>query len=224
MASERTVGDNVELLSTVLLALATLASAWCAYQATLWSGEQARALAESNANQFESLRLNGRANLKQIVDISTYLNYTQSVARGDEAGAALLLRHVRPEFKPLFLEWVGRNRGELRGSERETPFDSPSYEIADQLAAQAHQKESARALAAAGHANDQGDLFVLHTVVIAIALFFLGSAPQIRRRAVRLGAFGFGALVLTLAVISMLRLQRAPAEAAGETARAAGHG
>jgi hypothetical protein len=36
--------ERSDLLSAGLLAAATVASAWCAYQAALWSGDQLRGL------------------------------------------------------------------------------------------------------------------------------------------------------------------------------------
>jgi hypothetical protein len=35
-------GDSAEIVSAALLAAATVASAWCGYQAALWNGEQTR--------------------------------------------------------------------------------------------------------------------------------------------------------------------------------------
>ena len=41
--------ERVEIVAAILLALATVLSAWGAYQATRWSGQQADAYAESAA-------------------------------------------------------------------------------------------------------------------------------------------------------------------------------
>jgi hypothetical protein len=56
----------MEVASAVLLALATTASAWCAYQSTLWGGVQtfrlaAAARAGRESNQQSLAALQGRA-------------------------------------------------------------------------------------------------------------------------------------------------------------------
>ena len=45
----------VEVISAAVLALATIASAWSAYQATRWGGVQAAAFAEAGALRAEQL-------------------------------------------------------------------------------------------------------------------------------------------------------------------------
>jgi len=51
---------------------------------------------------------------------------------------------------------------------------------------------------------------VLHTVMFALALFFLGTTSDARRRHVRIATLAFGALVLALATVSMARIPRGP--------------
>jgi hypothetical protein len=67
-AAER-LDRRVEIIAAVLLALATLASAWSAYQASLCNGEQALGLSESSAARTESVRLSNEAFALQSVDV-----------------------------------------------------------------------------------------------------------------------------------------------------------
>ena len=53
--------DRVELLSTILLALAAVATAWSSYQASRWNGEQAKAASRTNAIRIEAARAQGLA-------------------------------------------------------------------------------------------------------------------------------------------------------------------
>ena len=48
-----------ELVATVLLALATVATAWSGYQASRWNGEQAKAFSRANAPRIESSKADG---------------------------------------------------------------------------------------------------------------------------------------------------------------------
>ena len=82
MPDERHIQDAGEVVTAGLLAVATVASAWCAYQAALWSGDQTRDLAKANNAHFLSLRASNDANVALLVDVTTFINYIESEARG----------------------------------------------------------------------------------------------------------------------------------------------
>jgi len=200
--------DAVEMVSALLLAAATAASAWCAYQSTLWNGEQIRALAVADTAHFEALRKSSSANMDMIIDVNTLLGFLQSEADGKPQVGDFLRKHARPEFRPAFEDWVAQTRaGNVDVS---LPFKSPRYRIGATTEADALQEKAAAATRAGNEANEHSDLFVLHTVLFALGLFFLGWSGQGRGRLVRLTMLGLGSLVLTLAMISMLRIPRAP--------------
>ena len=58
---ERHVTDRVEVVATVLLAVAAVATAWSSYQATRWNGEQAKAASLTNALRIDAARAQGLA-------------------------------------------------------------------------------------------------------------------------------------------------------------------
>ncbi len=67
--------DWVELVATLLLALATVATAWSGYQSTRWNGEQAKAGARASALRIESAKLAGVANAQTVADVSVFTNW-----------------------------------------------------------------------------------------------------------------------------------------------------
>jgi hypothetical protein len=54
----------VEIASTVLLAFAAVATAWSSYQASRWTGEQAKAFSVAGASGVESTRASSLANAR----------------------------------------------------------------------------------------------------------------------------------------------------------------
>src|SRR5438309_7138779 len=89
-----------EVLSMVLLGIATVASAWCAYQAQLWSGEQVRNMALADVRQSESIRKTTVATRNELVDVAVFVSVVEAQARHDERAAAFLKSRARPEFRP----------------------------------------------------------------------------------------------------------------------------
>jgi len=58
---ERDRTDWVEIVAAVLLALATVATAWSGYQASRWNGEQTKAFSRANAARVNSTKSAGLA-------------------------------------------------------------------------------------------------------------------------------------------------------------------
>jgi hypothetical protein len=186
--------DRIETISAFLLGLATVASAVCAYRATLWSGEQIRSLTLASARQFESLRQTTAASRERIVDVTSFVDLLQAAARGDARTATFVRERLRGEFRPALEAWI-------RGGDRARPEAGHDAAAATQL-----QTDAALAIDAAHRASANSDLLALHSVFLALALFFLGLTLQVRTRALRRAMLVFGTLVLFLGVISMMQV------------------
>jgi hypothetical protein len=106
-ASERDFRDRaIEVLTVVLLGVATVASAWCAYQASRWNGietDEARATTEARVEQ---ARLFATGTQVGSYDSNVLLAYAQAVA-ADQPTLAEFIRTtlMRPEFEPVLETW-----------------------------------------------------------------------------------------------------------------------
>jgi len=208
MDKETYVHDEVEIAAAVLLAAATVASAWCAFQAALWSGDETRQLAKANSAHFESLRQSNEANIDTLVDVTTFLSYLDHASRGETKAVDFIRVHARPEFRPALDAWI--NEREAGREPKSLPFKSALYRLAASEAATVLGHEAQAATESANRANGRSDIYVLYTVLFAMVLFFLGTASSARRRGTRRTMAVLGSLVFVLAVLSMLRLPRAP--------------
>ena len=110
--------ERVEIVAAILLALATVLSAWGAYQATRWSGEQADAYARSAALRAAARRQGTVASRNIQVDVSTFLAWSQAKASGDERLATFLESRFRPEFEAPFEAWAQERRRRRSGHPR----------------------------------------------------------------------------------------------------------
>jgi hypothetical protein len=71
--SEATSSDRrLELFATVLLAVATLGTAWSAYQARVWTGEQSQGYSRANATRADVNRTAALANRQVQIDVATF--------------------------------------------------------------------------------------------------------------------------------------------------------
>jgi hypothetical protein len=179
VATGRTAEDEkrdrrIEMIAAVLLSIATVVTAWSAYQATRWSGVQAESYVTASARRTESVRASNRANGQTIVDVDIYLDWLDAVRIGNDALADDLENRMRAEFLPAFEAW--------RASEPDeeipegTPFSRPEYVLAEADRAAELEVEASAAFNDGQEANQISDNFVLAAVMLASVLFFAGLA------------------------------------------------
>ena len=134
----------------MLLALATVATAWSGYQASRWNGEQAKAGARANAARIESTRASGLANAQTQIDVATFTAWVDAYARKETRLADFYFDRFRAEFKPAVEAWIATKPLKNRAAPL-TPFAMPQYKLAaraeaDRLEAQSRGVVGAGAL------------------------------------------------------------------------------
>src|SRR6185503_18009514 len=152
-----------DTISSLLLAAATISSAWCAYQASVWNGVQTRALAVASVAQFAGARDASVVNRNISIDVGVFLRYVEADLRGDRKSTAFLRANARPEFRPALEAWIA-DQGS-GGPGVELPFSRPEYRMAAQDRIRDLDGRVSRELAVANAANAHSDAFVLHTVL-----------------------------------------------------------
>ena len=81
-----------EVVVTVLLVVAALATSWSSYQATRWNGEQAAAAGRTNAIRIEAAQRRRPRKAQTEVDVATFIAWADADQAGDERGRRLLRR------------------------------------------------------------------------------------------------------------------------------------
>jgi hypothetical protein len=115
---------RLELLATVLLALATVATAWSSYQASRWNAEQAKAAARANALRISSAKADALANAQTEIDVATFTAWADAYAHHDGQLASFYRQRVRLEFKPALDAWIATRPLHNPRAPR-TPFAMP---------------------------------------------------------------------------------------------------
>ena len=186
--------DWVDVVGAVLLALATVATAWSGYQAARWNGEQAKAAGRSNAARIESTRAAGLANAQTQVDVATFIEWVDAYAHGDTRLITFYFDRFRPEFKPAVEAWAATKPLKNHAAPL-TPFAMPQYRLAEQAKANRLQKESEQWAARARSYVQRSTNYVLGVVLFATALFFAGMSASFPSRRIRIVLLGLGVAV-----------------------------
>lgn len=195
----------LEVMAVVFLAIATVGSTWCAYQASQWNGEESRLARESSDERIEASRLFSLGTQKVAYDTDTIGLYAQAVAADNENLQQFILDNIaRAEFDSVIDDWLAT----VEAGGTLTPLLEDEEYLASQFAT--YDAAVERAEAATQQSIDAGDNasdYLLTTLLLAVALFFAGVTTSFKMRSMRLLLLmGSG---LTLAV-SASRLAELP--------------
>src|SRR5262245_50908715 len=186
---------RVELLATLLLALAAVATAWSTYQGTWWRGEQAAESAKATAAHVESSEAATRAGQLRQIDITTFTQWVDATVAGNTELAGFYEQRIRDEFRPAFDAWLATQP--LTNPDAPlTPFALRVYRLADAERATRLNREAGARAAAASAANRHEDHYMLAVVMFAMALFFTAISGKLRGQLPRELLLGVGGAVL----------------------------
>ena len=191
---------RLELRATVLLAVATVATAWSGYQATRWNGEQAKAGARASALRIESSKADALANAQTQVDVATFTQWVNAYALKQQELSDFYFRRFRSEFKPAVQAWIATKP--LRDpSAPLSPFAMPQYHVAARASAQ-RLDSSAEIWALRAQADIQrSSKYVLCVVLFTTALFFASVSTKLQTPRLRKVLLAFGLVVFVGTVV-----------------------
>lgn len=179
MTPERTrTEERLDLVATLLLAVATVATAWSGYQASRWNGEQAKASGRTNGTRILAARAQGLAQAQTQVDVATFSSWVDAYARKDMLLADFYFKRFRKEFRPAVQAWIATRP--LRNPDAPlTPFAMPEYKL--QARADAARLDAEAAVSATGVLRDiqRSTNYVLAAVLFATTLFFAGVSTKL---------------------------------------------
>jgi len=190
--------DVREIVATVLLAVAAVATAWSSYQAARWNGETTKTSGRVNAVRADAVRSQGLAEAQTQVDVATFIAWVDASVHDDAELQDFYEERFRAEFKPAFEAWLATDPLTSAGAPP-TPFAMDEYRLEARTQADKLDAE-AEALSAQVRRNIQrGANYVLGVVLFAVALFFAGMSTKLRGRGSRTAMLIIGSVVFLAA-------------------------
>jgi hypothetical protein len=190
-AGEDRFDRRFELAATLLLAIAAVATAWAAYQAASWRGEQAKSQSASIATRVESTRAASVANQQEQIDVALFTQWVDAYARHQTELTDFYRRRFRVEFRPAFEAWVATRPRKNRNAPL-SPFVMPQYKLAATVKADSLEAQAGAASKRVGNLIQRSDNYSLAGVLFAVSLFFAGISTRLRSRTPRMVVLGLG--------------------------------
>lgn len=178
MNEHDTKHQRYEMMATILMAVATIATAWCAYQSTVWSGLQEFEMhdAQELSREVNTLRTIGLE--RSIIDLSLFESFLDAHLSGNQQLAEFYRQRFPPRLKVPFESWWATE-----------PFTNPNapshvfamknYVVSENVRADSLHKVALTAMSRAHESNAHSEHYILLTVIFASVLFFGGITSNI---------------------------------------------
>ncbi len=197
-----------EPASAILMALATLGTAWCSYQSSKWNGQSSTFATKAARSNQQAAVLHLEGNQVTALQAKMFTEFMDGRMSGNEKLAQFYLDRFPPELRKAYDAWL-----------TEKPFENPRadphpfvpnlyqprfLEDARQANADASRNdaEGKRASAVAAH-------YLSNTVLFAAVLFFAGTSAKFDHRYVRQSSLFFAIAAFLFAAVRMLMLPMA---------------
>ena len=198
--------SRLELLATVVLAIATVLTAWSAFQSGKWSGVQATSFSEAGAARTESTRASTTGGQLATIDVTLFAQWAQALSTDNSELADFWFQRFRDEFKPAIEAWIGDEEVDDPSAviPDGTPFELDEYVLADIEEAERLAQEADDKATKARQANQRSDNYVLTTVLFASVLLFAGISTKFESNMVKIVTLSFAVVVLIGGAITVL--------------------
>src|SRR6266436_2847854 len=172
---------SIEIVATILLACATVGSAWSAYQAKRRGGVQMFRMIAANGARSESVRLSDKASHLTAIDVSMFLQYAAAVSSHQQQLADFILKRFRPEMKVAVDAWLV-TRPLKNPVSPLSPFGMKEYSLSTLREAD----------------------YVLLTVLFASTLFFGGIRTKMQVRSLRIVLLSLGIVIFVATAVTLI--------------------
>jgi hypothetical protein len=187
----------------VVLAAATVGTAWSGYQSALWGGEQSAHAQQSATAIIRAAHFTGLAEQKVGLHVDLFGQWVAAMSTGNTPLAEFLLARFPEPLRAATVAWQATQPLENPAAPP-TPFDMPSYALAERVEAERWEALAIAESQAASTAGAISDRYLLFTIIFATVLFFGGISGKFRWLAIDIAALVLGVLALVVVLVILL--------------------
>jgi hypothetical protein len=190
---------RLEIIATVLLAVAALATAWSGYQASLWDGIQSSNYTQASAARTNAAQQHTEANQFRLGDLSVFENYIDAMIDGDTELADFYRPRFSDTLEPAYEAWIALDP--LTDPDAPpSPLAMPEYQPAQEQEARDLTARAEAKFAEGEEANTYSDIYTASTLFFASALFFAAISERFEYRRARISLLAFAGVGLIAGV------------------------
>jgi hypothetical protein len=203
--SSETIRAWFEPVAVVIMALASLSSAWCTYQSSRWSGVGNARDAQADKLSREAFGMHLEAQQVESMQVRLAMAAVNAHMQADEKVEHFYTARFAGELKPAWDKWIALK-----------PFDNPQappHPFVPALYTPRFEQEIRDARKEAAIENEQSTTaghhagsYLRNTVVLATVLFFAGTAGKFEQLRVRRSSLAFAIALFLYVAVQVLML------------------
>jgi len=195
----------LEPASAILMALATLSTAWCSYQSSKWSGQSSEVATSPARLEQKAALLHLEDNQVTSIQAKMFMDFINATLAGNEKLAQYYSDRFPPELRTAYARWIEQKPFENAKADPH-PFVPTLFKPRFAQEAQQATIDAGRDEAEAKRTGNFAAQYLSNTVLFAMVLFFAGTSAKFQQRYVRQWSFFFAVAVFLFAASRMLML------------------
>lgn len=191
------IDHRIEVLSAILLGLVIIATAWCAYQSTLWSGIQTFLLRDSTAAGREESTLVIQQGQRISLDAILFMDYVNAIHYNNTDLSQFYYERFRPELKTAVDAWLETDPLNNPNAPPH-PFVMKEYESAYTEEIKQFSDLNESKLEEAQQANHTSDTYSMFALIYASILFIGAVLDKFSSKRLRLSILILGMIIFSV--------------------------
>jgi len=198
----------VEPVTALLMALATLSTAWCSYQSAAWTRKSNRMMYEFNSLEHKAGLLNIQGTQAATIHAAMFMQLLAAQQAGNENLAAFYVKRFPPDVRKAYDAWIAQKPFENPNADPH-PFVPKLYQMRGATEATEATASAAGKVELSLNAGSLSGQYLANTVLFAAVLFFAATSNKFEQRRVRVVAFIFALAVFGFALARTVMLPMA---------------
>jgi hypothetical protein len=197
----------VEPVIGLLMALATVGTAWCSYKSAAWTRQSNRLMNEYNALERRAGILTLQGMQSATIHTAMFMQMLAAQEAGNEKLATFYVERFPPDVRRAYDAWIAEKPFENPKADPH-PFVPNLYELRGTREAADLNAKAANNLREARTAGNTSGQYLANTVLFATVLFFAGVLSKFEQQRVRVVAFAFATVVFVISIVRTALLPR----------------
>jgi hypothetical protein len=190
-------------ICAILMAAASLSTAWCTYESSRWNGQTTTLQARADTLQRQAMEMTLESRQYELAHLELAMKAVDAIVDGDEKRAHFYTTRFNAELKPAWDKWIALNPFDNPAAPP-SPFGSEFYTPRFVREIRETQTEAAGASRQSKVTSQNATDYLSSTVLFASVLFFAGTAGKFDHRKVRQPSLAFAILLFVFAAVRML--------------------
>ena len=197
----------LEPVVALLMALATVGTAWCSYESAVWTRHSNRAMNQFNIFERKAALLNIQGAQAATIHAAMLMQVLAAQQAGNNQLAEFYVQRFPPDVRKAYDAWIAQKPFENPNADPH-PFVPNLYEMRGAREAAQATADGAAQVEDARRAGNISGRYLASTVLFAAVLFFANAASKFELRWVRAVSFLFALGVFAFAVARIALLPR----------------